>query len=479
MTTKRAQLKRASRKGGTVRFDVVESRASPRSRRIGLGLGQNVQLSYDVLENYCVTELSPVDVDLVVLLGTIAFVDRAIRRRRSATWTRSFDLSLPVHDLERWRAPSVAESLTDLLSHATGDAWSISFRQRRSRDERALQLRLKLRGQQASAAPVVIPFSGGIDSWAAIRAAQQSSEDIWLVSTMTNTALAKLVERVRQYSAKRVRGLVLPIAFHDLPPGSEPTYRTRTIMFFSLAALAAKQAGATRILIGENGQGALGSSLITLGLEHPFVSLHPSLTARLAHFLGVLWERPIRFEHPFLFHTKAEMIEQAVASGAAGLATTFSCSYNTTRHRQLAERVHCGICGNCMLRRLAVFNAPSAAAVLEDKYLWQDLRAASLEESAEGRRTAAGLPVRTSSHDVELAETSVLLHEQFAELAAASETPALRRSIAEIALALRIPREEAKGKLEGLIRTHAREWRTFTESLGRASWVNACRERAA
>ena len=62
-----------------------------------------------------------------------------------------------------WSAPEVRDALTDAVQYLTGDSWNFEFVFRHTRDEAALQLFLR---QERPSHPVVLPYSGGLDSLA-------------------------------------------------------------------------------------------------------------------------------------------------------------------------------------------------------------------------------------------------------------------------------------------------------------------------
>jgi hypothetical protein len=62
------------------------------------------------------------------------------------------------------------------------------------------------------------------------------------------------------------------------------------------------------VVIGENGQGALGPACVPFADEWWLRSAHPAFVHRWASFLRLVLDRPVRFEQPQLWKTKGQVI---------------------------------------------------------------------------------------------------------------------------------------------------------------------------
>ena len=107
-----------------------------------------------------------------------------------------------------------------------------------------------------------MPFSDGMDSflqWQLLAIDEPAAVPLRIQTSNRNMVEAR--NRVIDATRRQDQRLRLPvnIAVGNHP---EPTYRTRTFLFFSMAALAAAKTETTRVFIGENGIGALGPSMI-------------------------------------------------------------------------------------------------------------------------------------------------------------------------------------------------------------------------
>ncbi len=137
----------------------------------------------------------------------------------------------------------------------------------------------------------------------------------------------------------------------------EPSFRSRTFVFGVMAGIAAHLAGSKRIIIPESGQGALGPSLVPVGLEASDVRAHPSFTKILETLLQAALGSEVRFEHPRLWFTKGETLQELVTRERSECwERTHSCA--RSRHVRLnGRRVHCGVCSACLMRRQSVLAA--------------------------------------------------------------------------------------------------------------------------
>jgi hypothetical protein len=429
-------------------------------------LGRDLVIRPKVLSNFCVEVLSPRVEDLTVLAGAVAFADKAVTRRPSQGWGRDLEVVVPVHEPDFWRQPNVGEALVGALDLVTGDCWSFEFSGRAARRKgEGVQAPLRF---GSGPAPIVLPYSGGLDSLAArgLLSAREPGTDLLAVKVGRRGGGGESPRG--GHGAGRWQLVSVPFRLSDLHVGRcfrEPSYRARSFVFGTVAGIAAHLAGAQRIVVPESGQGALGPSLIPVGNEAPYVGTHPRFTRKLATFLRVVLGTTLRFEHPRLWSTKGETLHKSSAlGGAEGWARTVSCARNERNLRLGRGAVHCGVCAACLLRRQSLL----AAGLDErrDSYLWPDLAAPTLAEAAVPGARA------TTQDDEEHAACGALSMTHLADLAgegAGSRTVA--EAAAELADLQGLEVPEAEMRLRRLIRAHHDEWQTFIARLGPGSFL--------
>ena len=234
-----------------------------------------------------------------------------------------------------------------------------------------------------------------------------------------------------------------------------------------MAAYGAAMSMADRVLVPENGQGSLGGSLAPLGNEAPHRSCHPGFTSRLAAFVSALTGRDVRFEHPALFLTKGQVMRdlaQLQPDTDAWLSEHYSCSYDS-RHANIdGRRVHCGLCGNCQLRRMSLF-----AASIEDstKYRAASLSAPSLEAAFSGDKLP---PELKSYRDVALNAARGM--QRVASLALTPNSLRVWSEIDGLARCQGRSVPDTKADMFSFLQRHRDEWEAFLAHCGKTSWVS-------
>lgn len=409
--------------------------------------GVDFRIDVDVLERSCWHTLGPADIDFLSVAGAVGFADRRVPRR--AGWRRELYVSVPVLEPATWRrAGPVAKDALDLV---TGDDWNLEFVPAAAGYR---QLTLKL--DTAPAEPVVTSFSGGLDSFLAAAQIVALGKTPVLVTSAT-TAQISVDARESAANLRTKHQFGVPVSF-TVGAHPEPSFRTRTFLFLAYATVAARLTGATTVVVGENGQGSIGASLVPFGHEVPYRNTHPRFTVAFARLVRQVLDRRIAIEHPFVWRTKGAVLRDLHAAGIlAGWENTFSCSADVRRHKKAGSRMACGICGNCMLRQVSV-----AAAGLTDptRYFWS--RDAPLETRD------------TTERNVKLATHSVLSMEAFARLP--DDAPALLSGADDLAEALELPRDEALARVRALQAAHAAEWDAFLSGLSTESWIRTIAE---
>jgi 7-cyano-7-deazaguanine synthase in queuosine biosynthesis len=441
-----------------VRIAVLEriARASAPAGSLLCEIGTHIEFTTEKLESYCLSAWEPVIFDTLLVAGAVEYCDR-IQKRPAHGWGRHFELTVAVHDPNRWNDPAVVVPLADSLDFLTGDRWEIRFTGRRKPVTAPRQGHFPI----PSGTTAVIPFSDGLDSRA-------------VAGIMTRELGDRLI-RVRLGSKRFEQprtGPKRPFASAPYRVRAtekrlvETSARSRGFKFAMVSGPAAYLAGAQRIIVPESGQGALGPALVPMGHGYEDYRNHPLFTDRMDVFLHALFKRSIRFEFPRLWHTKAETLAEFVAdAGNASPLDAWSCWQDSRQASVNKQRRQCGICAACMLRRLSLH-----AAHLEerpDTYVWENLGAPTFEKGA-----AEGFPKITKAMR-EYAIAGTLHHDHLAALAkpSADQRRPIRRSAFLLSRSRGLSETAAAAQLERLLKQHAAEWKAFVGSLGPGSFV--------
>jgi 7-cyano-7-deazaguanine synthase in queuosine biosynthesis len=446
----------------TNRFTVSSQKepAKPRKGESLCVIGRDVEIDPGALENYCFQLLSDQEFELALLAGAIAFADRSVRRRHSEGWARQIEIVMPVRQPDRWSASRPA--LHDLLQFLTGDYWQIEFTARRSSWNENRQDVFPLGAGRF----VVVPFSNGLDSFAQSQLLKVEASHLTPVRiTAWNRGLSGARDWKVDPDGTRYRRISIPVrvAANDHP---EPSYRTRSFLFCIFAGIAAQLAKAEAIMIPENGQGAIGPSLVPFGAESPQRGSHPAFTRKMARFLELILGSSIRFEHPQLWRTKGEVLRVLQEENLLdGWTVTTSCPRDRRDVNLNGKTVHCGVCAGCLLRRSAAFSADLVEP--DDIYLWPNIGAPTLEQAIHpdsGRKTRP--------NDADIANHGVLVMTELAKKAdSPQEDPIIAQSAFEIACGGSMT--DTINNLRRLLNAHKSEWVQFKNYFPVKGWINS------
>ncbi|MFM1907446.1 MAG: hypothetical protein RLZZ591_1123 [Pseudomonadota bacterium] len=427
-----------------------------------LKLEDHARIKTDHIMRYCFAEGDQLQDDLAAVLSGVRMADRACNRQHSKGWARALSIEVPVFELDKWKSPNVSNALTDTLQYLTGDQWRFEFKQRKKAPLCPEQAHIvSLPSQQR----VFMPYSSGLDSFALANQVQRDASVAELI--LVNVQSAHQLTNWKNLGRKNDKDLhaVQVAAFFKEPHRTEPTFRSRPFIYDMLAGYGAALAQPAKVVIPENGQGSLGGSLVPLGNEAPHRSCHPGFTSRLTKLVHALTDIVVAIEHPALFLTKGEVLSQLASLSTQPndwLAAHRSCSYDARHSSQDRKSLHCGLCGNCLLRRVALLSAN-----IDDTtpYRAADLTATSFEGAFKGQ-----LPrVHKSNHDV--AFNSIRAMQRLADLASSPRNTRVESEIANIQRALDAPIQEVREKMEHFLQQHRKEWTQFLEKCGPKSWV--------
>lgn len=449
-------------------FVKVMERAPGRRRHDHFAvLGEDISINTSHLDEYCFAESTPFAYDFMSLLGAVRFADRRFRRRHALGWSRHIAVEIPMFEPSRWNARAGSAALADCLNFLTGDNWQFRFTARRNRPPRGIQAPARLQNGHF----VFVPYSHGLDSYAQVRLLQANASrraEVVCVFTEPRQSGRTWKEFCRTRFGKELRDVPVPVTVRE-PHHAEASFRSRPFMYYSLAAHGALQSGSNLVLVPENGQGSLGGSLLPLGGEAMHRSCHPGFTARLHAFLKHLTGISIQFEHPALFDTKAQVLTRLAdvePNANQWLREHYSCSHDQRHANRDGKRIHCGVCGNCLLRRMSL-----VAAGIQDStpYKFERLSASTIEEAIE---LGDSLP-RSLTALRDVAGNSTRTMQRFGDLARDPYSPTLWGEAASIAPALNADVKQVHGQVLRLLATHKEEWERFMSYCGPQSWINA------
>lgn len=298
--------------------------------------------------------------DLVTIARCVYISDRISQRtrrafERPALSRRHLRISIPVTNPDRWNSSELNTSLCHVLEEFTDDRWDLHFTRKIPAPPIAFQQSLFPNPDTYSRLAL---FSGGLDSFAGLCNELEEGRRIALSGVVTSSRVGHkqhtLAREVRRISKSRVGWIPFSLGLEERVPRAyryeETSQRSRGFVFGTLGAVTALMIGLDHVAVYENGIGALNlrysDAQVGVMLTR---ATNPLVLHRLGNMISAATERPLHFELPFLFRTKAEMCRGILSPELRGLIHhTISCDGFPQR---VAGQEQCGLCTSCILRR--------------------------------------------------------------------------------------------------------------------------------
>lgn len=331
------------------------------------GASQNVRLQIRDISRRLLAKIPDRLVDLLEIASYVYAADTAILRggpadsQMGARWRRKLRFVIPVRLPDLWASAPVATALVETLSFLSDEEYQFEFRSLCERPTLDSYFEFHTAEATSFTPDEVILFSGGLDSLAGtVDHLATHGHKVALVSHRSSSKIADvqtdLVVQLRnRFGADRV--LHIPVwATLSTGLGTESTHRTRSFLFAALGAVVAWLFSKNRISCFENGVVSLNLPLVAQVVgARATRTTHPQVLAGLRRVLINAIGRPFGVDNPFIWLTKAEVIERISANGCSDLIRhTRSC----TRIRDMTTlHPHCGQCSQCIDRRFAVIAA--------------------------------------------------------------------------------------------------------------------------
>ena len=217
----------------------------------------------------------------------------------------------------------------------------------------------------------VIMFSGGLDSLAGAVESAAHGKPLVLVShrpvAQTNTRQRELFKLLRERFP--VEMMHVPVWVNKTRLDREPTQRTRSFLYSALGAAVAQVLEAGGVRFYENGVVSLNWPLAGEILRtRASRTTHPLAMHYLERLHRLLTGRDdFVIDNPYVFKTKAEVLATIQDHGAVDLIEqTCSCTHTMFQPK---NQWHCGRCGQCIDRRVAMLAVGLDAHDPEEDYV--------------------------------------------------------------------------------------------------------------
>ena len=343
---------------------------------IGPGDGREIGVHIDGLEDVMTGRLPDRLRDLICIAAFVLAADCGTRRgtEKSAddglSWRRDFRFVIPVVEPEFWRRPRMRSLLETSVGFLSDDHYHFEFVQGTGWE-----------GRQVSFQPVsgrtfvpwnhieeVMLFSGGMDSFAgAVQEILVDQRNVLLVSHRASTRLhglqrALVADLVKRSANSAPRHVGVTVEKRDQALRVEPSQRSRSFLFASIAGAVAWLCGRRRIRFYENGIIALNLPVAPqlIGARGTR-TVHPRVIEDFAKILSEVVGETFEVDNPFQDKTRADVAEIIRDGGAADLLKyTWSCA--RVRHAK-RDGPFCGACSQCVDRQFAI----RAAGLLDEE----------------------------------------------------------------------------------------------------------------
>jgi 7-cyano-7-deazaguanine synthase in queuosine biosynthesis len=291
--------------------------------------------------------------DLLVLASSIFACDVATKRGMREDITRDIELTIPVVNFQAFQ--SRRKELQSILYFLSHDRWSIGF-------ERVPGEQEPMKDWPASAGKTLL-FSGGLDSLscAVDLLDELGTANVQLASHVTgNPVTITCQKNLHQYLEGRYCGSIQRVSIRtggrNVPELQYPTaelevtQRTRSFTFLTIGVLAARRCGMSEVVvIAENGQMAihlpLSGARVGAFSTH---TAHPEFLSKAREFFPAVLQYPVKIENPYLYKTKAQVVQKLALDHQASIPLSISCWKSARVHG------HCGQCIPCYVRRIAL-----------------------------------------------------------------------------------------------------------------------------
>ena len=412
-------------------------------------LDSDIRCNTEPLRKFAFALPSMVVRDAVVAVAAVEFAD-VVFPRKQTFWQRKLSLEIPVSEPDRWNAQPVTTELSKVLHCLTGDHWDFKFIPRTRKEQVPSTLYLPYERPVAA----VMAYSDGLDSLALAEIEQHKLKEQLL--------LIRVQRGQQQPNQNFLPFGSVPYSLRFNGRRKESSGRSRAFKYVMFAAMGAHMAGASRILLPESGQSALGPSLIYSEPENLHRGAHPLFAKRMESFLHVLFEQSIRVEIPRLWSTKGDTLRTLLRQCPDVPWNKTKFCWKDSRHSSANGVLHpCGVCSACMLRQLSVHTAelrePSGTYGC-------DLNSDTLEGGL-----IPGYKYTSSLRGD--AVTGIRSLAYLAEMAQPNKIDRLRPYALQLSTPLSRSPTSILSSLIELVKRHAYQWQAFLESLHRNSFV--------
>lgn len=276
-------------------------------------------------------------------------------------WRRRINMVIAVRDVAFWSSPETVQVLEKMLRFLSDDCFKFSFIRLKLDDNEQPYLVFDDKMCSPRKIERVMLFSGGLDSLGgAVKSLLEERKQTVLLRHQSSSKHKKRYEFLEEELSKRSenRGVFFTVKTgKDKKLAKEYTQRCRSILYFALGATVAHLLGLNEVLFFEN-----GPISINLPMNPQVIggratrTTHPqTLSYFQTLFRLISGNDSFVVRNPFIDMTKSEIVKYIINRGCGDLiAKSMSCAHSW---QQTTLQTHCGVCSQCIDRRVAIIAA--------------------------------------------------------------------------------------------------------------------------
>ncbi len=325
---------------------------------------QNVFLKAENISRKLAQNIPSIAYDLLEVASYIYSTDQSKSRggktfpNDGQNWYRQYELNIPVRNPDLWNQRSVKDSLTKLMRFISDDNYKFTFRRLGYDIPKDAYFDFTDQGTWFNPDSILL-FSGGLDSLAgAIEELSDPQRKILLVSHRPVAKIDKiqkgLVDKLIDKFDAESRILHVPVWVNKVSKiTKDNTQRSRSFLYSSIACAISMMVNRREIKFYENGiiscNLPISEQLVNARASR---STHPISLKLMSEFFSSLMKEEFKVSNPYFQKTKSDVVELYKTHRATDLIKeSRSCTH--TRSTTILH-THCGVCSQCVERRLAV-----------------------------------------------------------------------------------------------------------------------------
>lgn len=311
--------------------------------------------------------------DLFIIGMSVFSIDKRISRTLSIdNWTRTFNVSIPVLELNKWE--QVREKLNETLRFLTGDIWNIEFRKTEEIYMDCNRQVNKINRLDKNNFNAVSLFSGGLDSFCGAISLMNQGKSLCLVGHNEYPKLRakqeELAEAInKQYSSQNCKFISFsansyaPICENAKLKKGENTSRGRSFLFLCIAITISGIIGDTiPVYIPENG--FIGLNIPLTNSRKGSCSTRTTYPYFIKNVNEIIKKIGIKNEviNIFAYESKREIVNKVMNNKVFKqyVKYTISCSHpcipRYNRKGNNKYPINCGYCYPCLIRKSSLLD---------------------------------------------------------------------------------------------------------------------------